>query len=128
MNYLGRRTLEDCCPLCGEKFHITKHVNEYVKFLDRNISFYQFRCGAQDHVLSDYVSLYLTPTFYRRITCTTHPDTLQLHLDFTKQTSEIVVEVNLNMHSVPVRFDYLLEDCDSLEKLLGRLEIYQAFS
>lgn len=128
MNYLARRSLEDRCPFCGDKFYVSKHVNEYVKFLDKNISFYQFKCAAEDHVLSDYVSLYLTPTFYRRITCTTHPDTLQLHLDFTKQTSEIIIEVNTKMHSVPVKFDHLLEDCNNIDKLMGRLEIYQAFS
>ena len=128
MKYLEKRSLDECCPFCGDKLQVTKHLNEYIKFLDKTLSFYQFRCASENHVLSDYVSLYLTTTFYRRITCTTHPDSLQLHLDFTKQVSEIAMEVGLRIHSTPVRFNYLLEDCNDLDKLLEKLEVFQAFS
>lgn len=128
MNYLGKRSLEEKCPFCGNKFFVTKHINEYIKQLDKNLSFYQFTCVAEDHVLRDYVSLYLNTTFYRRVTCTHSPDCIQLHLDFTKSESEITVEVNNKRVTTTVRFDYLLEDCNDIDKLLERLEIYQAFS
>lgn len=128
MNYLGKRTLDDKCPFCGEKFFVTKHINEYIKQLDKSISFYQFRCGNEDHVLHDYVSLYLNTTFYRRITCARSPDCIQLHLDFTKSESEITVEINNKKVTTAVKFDYLLEDCNNIDKLLERLEIYQSFS
>jgi hypothetical protein len=38
------------------------------------------------------------------------------------------MEVGLRIHSTPVRFNYLLEDCNDLDKLLEKLEVFQAFS
>lgn len=128
MNYLGKRTLEDKCPLCGEKFMIDKHINEYIKHLDKSLSFYLFKCAAENHIVHDYVSLYLNTTYYRRITCTKSPDCIQLHLDFTSNTSQVAIDVGTQLNRAPIDFDHLLEDCNDIDKLLERLEIYQAFS
>ena len=128
MNYLGKRNLKDICPMCGNKFYITKHVNEYVANIDKKISFYQMRCASEDHVLTDYVSLYLNTTYYRRVTCTKSPDCLQLHLNFLTNESQVTVDVGPIKKNIVVEFKYLVEDCNSIDKLLERLEIYQAFS
>ncbi len=128
MKYLSKRTLEDCCIFCGKEFHITKHVNEHIKFLDKTLSFYQFKCAGEDHLIADYVSLYMSPTFYRRITCTNHPDILQLNLDFVNQKSEIVIQLDLKVKTIQVPFDSIINDCESLDKLIEKLETYQVFS
>lgn len=128
MNYLGKRTLTDKCPFCNKQLEITKRIKTHIKFLNKELSYYQFRCASEDHILCDYVSLYLNTTYYRRITCTTHPDSIQLHLDFTNQISEVSIQIGSKFTNASIKFNHLLEDCNDLEKLIQRLELYQSFS
>jgi len=136
MNYLGKRKLDECCPFCGNKFIVNKHINKSIGFLKQNLSFYEFICASEDHLLTDYVSLYLNTTYYRRITCYPDPDAIQLRLDFIGQESEIVFNLEEESRfrfsqSKPtnnsVKFDYILEEYNDLAKLKERLEIYQSF-
>jgi hypothetical protein len=93
---------------------------------------YVLTCANQDHVLTDYVSLYLDSTYNRRITFTKHPDTLQLNLDFINSKSEISILIHKDdykeIRESKVEFNYLIEDNYDVETLLEKLEVYQIFS